>query len=305
MVFTCLKNEPLDKYTSFKVGGKAMKAYIPASKDDLPEIFQEIENAKENFEIFGHGSNVLISSQGIDGSLILTRELNSIQVNNNIVYAECGCYLPLLARKCMEHSLCGLEFLTGIPGSVGGAIFMNASAHGLAISDYLEEVEVFDLHNKKFITYFKNELSFEYRKSDIHKNELIISAKFRLPLSNKNDIQQKMNQFKDFRLDKQPKGFNAGSVFRNPQYQRKLTSGYLLEMAGVKGLKEGGAEVSRLHANFINNTNQATSLDITKLMFKMHNAVKDSFGLKLRPEIKFVGTPTKEEEVIWKILKAQ
>lgn len=305
MGYTCLKNESIDKYTSFKIGGKASRLYLPSSKNDFFNIFQEIEDSKEGYEILGRGSNVLISSQGINGNLIITKDLNNIKINKNTIEVEGGCYLPALAKECLKNNLTGMEFLVGIPGSLGGAIYMNASANGQCISDYLEKVEVFEVKTKKFITYLKEELQFGYRKSDIHKNEIVVCATFKLPEEKQEIIRAKMDLFLNFRITKQPKGFNAGSVFKNPKTQKRLSSGYLLDQSGVKGLQVGGAEVSQQHANFINNTSKATSTDISKLMYKMHKSVKDSFGLNLKPEIKYIGKPTKEEENIWKILKAQ
>ena len=302
-----LTDEPLAKYTTYKIGGKADKFFMPETKEDLLDIINSLDLKYDKPLILGWGSNVLVSSLGYRGSVISTRKLNSITIkNNNILITESGTTTPKLAQFCLNNQLSGLEFLCGIPGTAGGAIYMNSSANGQCISDTIIEVELLDLDSKSFKTVNSDKLELEYRKSNINTlKEFIVSAKFKLHKDNADSIRDKMNYIKDFRKNKQPKGNNAGSVFKNPDNTKGISAGLLIDQAGLKGYKIGGAEVSMLHANFINNVDDATSLDVSRLMLFIQQKVKELSGYSLLPEIKYIGQPTEEEENIWKILQAQ
>lgn len=307
MSLNFLKNEPLSAYTTFRIGGKARKLFIPETKEELAEIINSIDIDTDKPIILGWGSNVLVSSEGYEGVVIVTKNLNRLSLeSDNIIVSESGVPSPKLSKFCLENSLTGLEFLIGIPGTVGGAIYMNSSAHNQSISDTLIDVEIFNLNTKRFKTYTKEEIGLHYRRSTINQEiEYIISAKFKLDKEDPEKIKARMGVNLEFRKNKQPGGFNAGSAFKNPKDDKGLASGYLLDQSGVKGWKEGGAEVSTVHANFINNVNNATSLDVSRLLLRMHNAVKEKTGYIIRPEIKFIGKATEEEEKIWKILQAE
>ncbi|MEW5821530.1 MAG: UDP-N-acetylmuramate dehydrogenase [Cyanobacteriota bacterium] len=300
-------NEIIDKYTTFRIGGKAKRLYIPYSKNDLLEIVRSLNYQEDNPIILGWGSNVLVSSKGYEGTVIVTKNLNKVEhIEKNVVYADAGITSPKLSKFCLEKCLSGLEFLIGIPGTLGGAIYMNSSANGQCIKDAIVEAEILDVNLKVIKVFNKDELGLSYRKSGINpKKQYIVSAKFALTELDSITIKEKMDNNLNFRKLKQPRGLNAGSIFKNPEDNSGVAAGYLLDKVGAKGMKEGGAIVSEIHANFIENFNNATSLDVSRLMLRMHKEVFEKTGYKLYPEIEFIGEQTEEEEKIWKILKAQ
>lgn len=304
MAVKYLDNEPLQKYTTFKVGGLADRVFLPGSKADIKEIIDNINDRLSKTTVIGGGSNVLISSKGIRGNVILTKHLNMLTLEDNeTILAGAGTKLPELAQFCLNNSLTGLEFMAGIPGTVGGAVKMNCSANGQVVSDTLIDIEVLDIADGTFKTINSTDLNLGYRQSSINpKEQIIISARFKLKNTDKESIKALMEKNLNFRKSKQPKGFNSGSAFKNPN---NVSSGQLLDQSGAKALQEGDAVVSQLHANFITNINSATSIDISRLMLRMRNAVLDKTGYKIYPEIQYIGEPTKEEEKIWKILKDQ
>jgi UDP-N-acetylmuramate dehydrogenase len=303
MAIKCLKNESLAKYTTFKIGGTAKEVYLPESLYELIDLLKSIDFTNTRPLLLGGGSNVLVSSEGYDGPVIITKNLNKLSLIKNTLNCECGARLPKLALFCSENNLSGFEFLIGIPGSLGGAVFMNCSAHGQSISEKLIEVEVFDIALGQCLILKKEDITFHYRKSTIDpEKQIVLSAKFALEPDSRENIQQRISEFQIFRNTRQPKGFNAGSMFKNPE-EPNISSGYLLDKIGAKGWKIGGAEVSKLHANFVNNIQNATSVDVSKLLLRMKQEVYARTGYILHPEIIYVGKPTKEEESIWKILK--
>lgn len=304
MIQDCLTNKSLDDFTTYKIGGKADKVFLPETKAELIDTIKTEDN---NTLILGCGSNVLISSNGYNGSIIITKNLNTISLTgNNKVYAEAGAFSPKVSQFCLRNHLSGVEFLSCIPGTIGGAICMNSSAGEQSIENIIDSAEVFNRETNELEIWTKDQFNFEYRKSKIDgKKHFVISAILSLTIMNPELISERMNKHLDFRKTKQPKGFNAGSVFKNPDNNLGLSAGYLLDQAGVKGWQEGDAYVSKLHANFIINNGNATSANISKLILRMHNAVKEKTGFKLHPEIKYIGKTSKEEEEIWKNLLAQ
>lgn len=300
----CIENKPLASFTTFKIGGIADKLYKPANIDQLMQIVQDIDINQDNPLIIGAGSNLLVSSQGHRGKVIYMKNLNKMSIDaEGVLSSEAGAKSAVFANFCKKNLKSGLEFLIGIPGTVGGAVYMNCSACGQWISDSILDAQILDLKEKKIITIPAENLDLKYRHSNINsKSQIILSARFKLTDDTLENIESKMEYTLNFRNEKQPKGFNAGSMFKNPSSDPKMSSGSLIDSLGAKGWTEGGAEVSHLHANFIENFNNATSLDISRLLLRLHLAVKDKYGIKLTPEVKYVGEPTKEEEEIWKIL---
>lgn len=294
---TCepIENYELKKHTSFKIGGCAKRAFFPQSVEEFVQLLDTLKNPI----VLGSCSNVLISSQGINEDVIITSKMNVFEVVNNTITAQCGVKVPMLAREAENKSLSGFEFMIGFPGSVGGAVYMNASAHSQAISDTFKVGRVFDTESKKVVELNKDEMKFGYRSSILQEGRyILLDAKFELLPVNKEEISSIMNRNLEFRKGKQPSLAmpNAGSIFRNPPND---SAGRLLEKAGVKGLKEGGAQVWLGHANFIVNIENATSKDVSKLMNKMYNEVKDKYTIKLVPEVKYIGIKSKEEEELW------
>ncbi|MBQ8168194.1 UDP-N-acetylmuramate dehydrogenase [bacterium] len=290
-------NFDISKLTSFKVGGKIKKVYFPTSVEEFVEVLQTEPEAK----IFGNLSNTLVSSDGYNGVLIITTKMSNIQIDGTKVIADCGVKGPKLAQTVCEKGLSGFEFMIGFPGSIGGNICMNASAHSQCISDKLVSVKVFDGTSIK--NFSKDEMKFSYRHSIcMDKNLIILSAEFELEPSSSEQIQEKMKENLAFRTSHQPSMAlpNCGSVFKNPEGN---SAGKLLDSIGAKGMSVGGARVWENHANFIINDKTATSLDILKLMHKMSNTVKEKYGIKLTPEVRFLGGNNKEEEELWSKIK--
>lgn len=290
-----IENYELKKHTTFKIGGCAKRAFFPKTVEEFTQLLTELENPV----ILGGCSNILISSGGIDNDVILTSGLNNFSFENNRIYAQCGVKVPMLSREAEHNSLSGMEFMIGFPGSVGGAVYMNASAHSQAISDTFLSCRVFDLDKREIVELNKEEMKFGYRSSIMQKKPyVLLDAKFELRPENKEEITAIMLRNLEFRKDRQPSLAmpNAGSIFRNPPND---SAGRLLEKAGVKGMKEGGAAVWLGHANFIVNEHNATSKDVSHLMNKMYNMVKDQYTIELVPEVKFVGRMSEEEVELW------
>lgn len=294
---TCevIENYELKNHTTFKIGGLAQRAFLPTTIEEFTELLTTLKNPL----ILGGCSNVLVSSKGVEEDVILTSKLNGFSVENNIVTAQCGVKVPLLSREAEARGLSGFEFMIGFPGSTGGAVFMNASAHSHAVSDTFKTCRVFDLENKKILELNKDEMKFGYRSSVLQESGFVLlDAKFELLPAQKEEVTAVMQRNLEFRKGRQPSLVlpNAGSIFRNPPND---SAGRLLEKAGVKGLKQGGAQVWLGHANFIVNVENATSKDVSYLMNTMYNTVKEKYTIRLIPEIKFVGIKSKEEEELW------
>ncbi len=301
-----IENYSLKKHTTYKIGGNAEVAFFPKDEKQFRQAVKYAKSNAMNITVIGGGSNLLISSQGVKGAVIITSEMNGYEfLSGNVIKACCGLKSPKLAKILQEKGLSGLEFLTGIPGTVGGAVTMNSSALKQSIKDTLIEAEVFDLEAEEIKVFSKEELKLNYRTSALKDSNLVLlSTVFELKKSTPEKVQEKMNENLLWRKEKHPPMHepNAGSIFRNPA--EGVFAGELIEKAGLKGAVSGGAKISEKHANFIINSTDATSLDISRLMFKMYNEVNSKFGYKLKPEIKYTGIFTKEEEEIWKILNS-
>ncbi len=284
--------------TSFKVSGNIKNAYFPKSIDELLYLLKKLENPV----VLGNCSNVLISSYGYNGDVIFTHKCNKITFDKNKVYAQCGAKIQMASKLACEHSLSGFEFMIGFPASIGGAVFMNASAHSQAISDCFLSADIFDLDKKEVLKLTKNEMQFDYRKSVCqNKNYVVLSAEFELVEDEKSKIQERMNNNLEFRKSHQPSLAlpNCGSVFKNPINN---SAGKLLDESGAKTFFVGGAKVWENHANFIINHNNATSEDILNLMILLYNKVKLTHHIELKPEVMYIGNNSSKEEKIWKIL---
>lgn len=292
------ENFEIKNLTSFKCGGTVKKVFYPESIDEFVQVLQEEPSA----QVFGNLSNTLVSSDGFDGSLILTTHLNKITIDNDTVVAECGVKGPKLSQEVCDKGLSGLEFMIAFPGSIGGEVFMNAGAHGQSVSDTLVEAVCYDKENG-LVTLSKEQLEFSYRTSICQKRDLVVlSAKFKLIPAEKDCITAKMQENLNFRKAKQPSLVlpNCGSVFRNPQGD---SAGRLLESVGAKTFSFGDAKVWENHANFIINGKNGTSLDILELIFKMYSEVKKKYNIELRPEMRFLGDKNNREVEICKLLK--
>ncbi len=288
-------NFELKNYTSFKIGGKAKNVYFPENIEEFIDLLRKLKNSL----ILGGMSNVLISSDGIEQDVILTKKLNHYEINNDEIIAQAGVMGPILSKVATENSLSGMEFMCGFPGTIGGIVAMNAGAHKQCISDIFVEAKIFDKINKKVLTFTKKDMLFDYRKSIILNSDFIIlETKFKLKEDDKFKIETRVAENQNFRKNKQPNLSkpNCGSVFKNPQND---SAGKLLETIGAKNFAVGGAKVFENHANFIINFNNATSTDVSLLIKKMYNEVNKKFSIKLQPEVRFIGIMNEEEKQIW------
>lgn len=282
-----LKDEPLKKHTSFRIGGPARLFCVPKNQAELAEAIAYAKEKKLKRAILGAGTNILALDKGFRGLVIkLSSGLKRIYFKDNLLHAEAGVYLPQLVQAALRRQLTGLEFLAGIPGTVGGAVVMNAGAWGREIANCLEYVKVIDRNGEEQLLK-KKELGFGYRKSKLETKGLtVVEAAFKLKSGSAKASRQKIQDYLAQRKVKQPLGIpNAGSIFKNPG---KKAAGQLLEAAGCKGLRCGDAQVSEKHANFIVNLGEASSRDILKLMTKLQKSVKDKFKVCLEPEIKIM-----------------
>ena len=285
----------LKKHTTFKIGGCARKVWFPKTEKEFAYLLSTLDNPV----VLGGCSNVLISSAGIDRDVILTTGLRNFSIDGFTITADCGVKAPMLSIQAQKNGLSGFEFMIGFPGTVGGIIRMNASAHSQAVSDTCINAKVFDMKTKSVLELSKNELEFKYRSSILgKKNYILLSAKFELTPDDKDKIQALMDRNKEFRRNKQPNLTlpNAGSTFKNPPGD---SAGRLLELAGAKTISHGAAKVWSGHANFVINTGNATSKDISHVINKMYNMVKEKYTIELEPEVKFIGIKDREEEELW------
>lgn len=283
-----LVNEPMAPYTTWKIGGPADALVIPHSKRQLTETVQILNRLQTPWFVIGRGSNLLVLDKGIRGVVV---KLGPAFEQVRFEGARCivgGAYSFItLSVKAGKEGLTGLEFAGGIPGSVGGAVYMNAGAHGSDVSRILQQAEVM-LETGELVTMNNADLAYAYRHSVLHRQRGIVTeAVFELAYGDRTEIAAAMAAYKDRRRRTQPLPLPcAGSTFRNPpgHYAAKL-----IEDAGLKGWRIGGAEVSALHANFIINTGQATASDVLALIGHMQTAVRERFGVELVPEVLVAG----------------
>lgn len=276
--------------TSFKIGGKIARMYFPESVEE----FVEIKEKEPEAFVAGNFSNILVSSDGYDGAVICTKKIDGIKFDDNTVFAGAGVRGTKLSKLALENGLSGLEFMIAFPGSVGGEVFMNAGAHGQMVADVLKSARVYS-PERGVISLTNQDMQFSYRTSICQKMPyFVLEAEFALQPCAKDKIQEKMDENLSFRQNKQPSLTlpNCGSTFRNPDGD---SAGRLLDAAGVKGLKIGGAHVWENHANFIINDGNATSLDILELMYEMYSRVKEKFNVELKPEVRYLGGKNEKE----------
>lgn len=282
-------NVPMSKYTSFKAGGKADLLITPSNISSLREIIFFCNENSIRYFILGNGSNVLVRDGGFDGAVIhIGSALSKITLKGeNTIIAEAGASLKSICMFALEHSLSGLEFAYGIPGTLGGAVYMNAGAYGGEMKDVLKSVSHIDC-NGNIGTFEKENLDLSYRHSAYSENGFTVtSAEIVLQKGNYDDIKAKMNELMSKRKEKQPIEFpSAGSTFKRPE---GYFAGTLIEECGLKGKSVGGAEVSTKHAGFIINKNKATATDILDLIKIVENTVFEKHGVRLETEVKIIG----------------
>ena len=282
------ENEPMSRHTTFKIGGPCDYLVEPYNEYEVKELISLLKENNLKYFVMGNGSNLLVSDLGIEGVVIkIGSNMSNITVENNIVKAEAGARLSALCSHCLENSLSGLQFAWGIPGTVGGAIFMNAGAYGGEIKQVIESC-TYLTSDGEIVTVSADELELGYRDSIFKKNGgIILSATFKMNLSNKNEIRLEMDGLIERRKLKQPLEFpSAGSTFKRPEGN---FAGTLIENAGLKGMSVGGAEVSTKHAGFIINKGDATASDVRRLIEKVKEEVFLQNSIKLETEVIFIG----------------
>lgn len=299
------ENFQLANFNTLKINSTARYFFMPDNYGEMISVFKKFSSLTDKTPIvLGNGSNVLFSSKGISAPIIHTGLIKSIFCLNNTLEVEAGVKTQALAKYAYEKKLGGFEFLIGIPATLGGAIFMNAGAHGQTISDKLISAKVYDYEEEEIITLKKEELKFSYRHSILkEKPYILLSAKFELEPKPKEEIKARMDENLIFRKSRQPNLAlpNAGSVFKNP-LTIDLSAGALIDQCGLRGYRVGDCEVFKNHCNFIINVGNATSVDYTNIVFDIYTKVKEKFGVELTPEIIYIGKMTKDEEEKWKIM---
>lgn len=282
-----VENESLSKYTTYKVGGNAKVIVYPKSREKLVQLLKELRNKNIKYMILGNGSNTLFSDKEYDGVIIKLDSFDKITYFRNLVKAEAGVNLIKLSYQTIKRGLAGLEFASGIPGTVGGAIFMNAGAYKSDMGYITKSIEVLT-PNLEIITMTNKELDFHYRTSFLqkHKGYICLEATFQLRKNDKDLLQEIVDDRKKRRMESQPLEYpSAGSVFRNPENN---FAGKLIEDLGLKGYTVGGAKVSEKHANFIINHNNAKAKDIKDIIEKLQKEVKKKYDIDLKCEQEFV-----------------
>lgn len=289
-----LENEPLSKHSSFKIGGEARYAIFPKSKDELISAIKTVTRNNVKFKIVGNGSNLLFDDDGFDGAIIFTKNMSSTEyvhsASGTFIRVECGKSLTELASETgKKHCLTGLEFAYGIPGTLGGAVYMNAGAYGGQMSDVVVETEYFDPSSNEIKVISKGEHDFSYRHSifEDHPEYVILSTLLELKEGNAEEIFAAMSKNMSARKEKQPLEYpNAGSTFKRPG--GNLFAGKLIEDSGLKGYTVGGAQVSEKHAGFTINRGGATCRDVLAVIEHTKNTVLEKFGVELECEVIYI-----------------
>lgn len=278
-------NEPLAPFTSLKLGGPADVFLMPKDKQDVIEAVKWIKEYNLNYYVLGFGTNLLVSDSGFRGVVIhLSNSLDKVEIVQNTVYAEAGISLPLLVLETLKQGLGGMEMLGGVPGTLGGAVIMNAGAYGGEIFDVIKKVEV--VRGTEFLILAKKDIHYEYRKTNLDK-DIVIATHFELKQGNKEELMEKRKDMLKKRRDSQPLELpNAGSIFKNPTGH---FAGVLIEQCGLKGHRVGGVSVSEKHANFLVNDKNGTAADMMILIDHVRRTVREQFSVELEMEVKKLG----------------
>ena len=277
----CLWDEPMARHTTYRTGGKAEVYVYPQTREEWSFVLKLAEAGNIPLRIIGFGSNILVSGKGIGGIICSTKRMNQVTVDGEHIKAEAGAALDKVCELACEAGLAGMEKLSGIPGSVGGAVYMNAGAFGQETFDCLEYFDIIDREGRP-ATLLKEEVKYAYRKVEGVQDCIILSAGFKLTKSDFTQLIATRNTVLHKRLEKQPLEFpSAGSVFKRPanDYASRL-----IDDTGLRGLSVGGAKVSEKHAGFIVNFNRATPQDIKTLMDLVRQKVKEKHGVELELE---------------------
>ena len=283
-----LLDEPMKQHTTFRVGGNADYFVIPQSAEEVKNIVALCKEADMPYYILGNGSNLLVGDKGYRGVIIqIYKEMNHIRIEDDKVFAQAGALLSRVGTATLEAELTGFEFAAGIPGTVGGAVVMNAGAYGGEMKDIIASATVLT-QDGDIIAINKEDLELGYRTSVIaKKGYVVLEAEYQLQKGDKEAIRARMDELKVQRVTKQPLEYpSAGSTFKRPE---GYFAGKLIQDAGLRGFQVGGAEVSEKHCGFVINKDQATAADIQELIRQVSDKVMQEFGVKLEPEVKTLG----------------
>lgn len=285
------RSEPIKNHSYTKLGGNADVFITPTQYDDIRTIYGIAKECNVPVTLLGHGANLIVKDGGIRGITMNLKNMNEVRTKNDTITAQAGASIIDVSRLALEKRLTGLEFACGIPGTVGGALFMNAGAYGGQISDVLATALVMD-EAGDLLTLSKDDLVLGYRKSIIsEKKYIVLEAEFHLKQAEYEIIKEKMDEFTLARESKQPLEYpSCGSVFKRPPGH---FAGKLIQDSGLQGLRIGGAEVSTKHAGFIVNVDNAKSKDYVDLIEKIKNTVKKNFDIELETEVIIIGDDSK------------
>lgn len=283
-----LINEPMNKHTTFQIGGPARYMVTPADEKQLADTIALCSREQMPYYIIGNGSNLLVSDAGYEGVIIrLYQTMNYIEVKDNAIRAGAGALLSKVAGMAYTYGLAGLEFASGIPGTIGGALVMNAGAYGGEMKDIVLEAKVMTAEGN-IMTLTGEEMAFGYRQSIASKmHYIILEARLGLTRGKTEEIAATMQKLAAARREKQPLEYpSAGSTFKRPE---GYFAGKLIDEAGLRGYQYGSARVSDKHCGFVINTGNATAADVMGLIDKVQQAVQEQTGIKIEPEVKFLG----------------
>ncbi|WP_441883243.1 UDP-N-acetylmuramate dehydrogenase [Paenibacillus sp. 2TAB26] len=279
--------EPVKNHAYTKLGGNADVFITPNKYDEISTVYKIAKEENVPVTLLGHGSNLIVKDGGLRGITMHLKNLNEVRTENSTIIAQAGASIIDVSRQALEQHLSGLEFACGIPGTVGGALYMNAGAYGGQISDVLVKALVMN-EAGELLTLSSEDLSLSYRKSNISANKyVVLEAVFNLKQAEYADIKEKMDEFTFARESKQPLEYpSCGSVFKRPP---GYFAGKLIQDSGLQGKRIGGAEVSTKHAGFIVNVDHATSQDYIDLIEVIKTTVKQNFGIDLETEVIVIG----------------
>lgn len=288
------EDEKLDAYTYTKTGGPADVLIFPVSKDEVQAVTKWTYENDVPLTILGNSSNVIIRDGGIRGVVMVLTELNGIKLERNQLIVQSGAKLIDTSRRALHEGLTGLEFACGIPGSVGGAVYMNAGAYGGEVKTVIKSVEVVTVEGERKV-YQNEDLQFSYRYSVLQDNgDIVLETVFALEKGKKEKIKAKMDELTELRTSKQPLEYpSCGSVFKRPT---GYFTGKLIQDAGLQGKIMGGAQISTKHAGFIVNINRATATDYIELIEYIKTVIWDVYEVKLETEVRIIGEDAPEED---------
>lgn len=280
--------EPMKNHTTFRIGGPADALALPKTPEEVAEVVRFCNEHAQPYYVLGNGSNLLVSDEGYRGLVLqLYRNFNDIQVNGETITVQSGAMLATVARTAYQTGLTGLEFASGIPGTIGGAVVMNAGAYGGEMKNVLKEVTVLTKEGEVLVIPAKA-LELGYRTSVIPKNGwIVLGAVLQLKKGDQEQILARMEELKEQRITKQPLDLpSAGSTFKRPE---GYFAGKLIMDAGLRGFTVGGAQVSEKHCGFVVNRGNATAADVWELICEVKRRVKEMTGVELEPEVKLLG----------------